>query len=675
MCISSLTWICFRDVNVYTSGLALSLDYFCGFIDVQNAQQSPTIWNIHVKPNVHVHFLKFSLFNYYWHCDFEYIQVTTTNKASTFCGNRLPWIYDASDVSASFILSTKRFSSKHIQVELQYYGAYVQNYQHFVVFMELYSIINSRLPDMQNEIETFHFISNSKLDVLNFVPINMCSKMQLICYDGSGIKAPVLQFIHNQSTYKCVSSTFQMFCEFLVTDTGCLNSFTVPQFHYHATSAEEGEFNSIDSAQVACANTNIRNTYCKYPLHVRLRINETVNRGPTKYMYKHKPFPERDLILRALVTVNMMSVSFPYMIYEGHSCMYGGVYVIETLSSDVSEIFTHCNQSSTMNGEELDFNINIVKIVIHYIEYSGPTITIDVEIKDVHTRPRWPVNLKHSDTKSVNITLDHMFLEYTLILKSILLDLRSIQYIYITFEKEMIIDKIDVDVGFNAWDTDVCIYCTLVYSPHANNIRGRQYDVEVLSRAFKRSDIIQSISINTSSCSAFIIPMWSVAIQLVLRLHDLNFITFEGLNTTSNAVLSNLIMWKQYKLKEEHYQAPFWYMVHMIKPADIPPYAIWRVWMEACFSLSHAALEVPTDNHLSTSVFKWNYFNNNYNVFMTIDAVVNLLFESDNMTIPNESCQDAFKVWFRRHFVYDDRITQYVPGQTSEQNFTFHNLR
>ena len=112
--------------------------------------------------------------------------------------------------------------------------------------MELCFILNAHLPDiMQNKIEAFHFISNSKLDVLNLAAVNMCSTMQLICYDGPGIKAPTLQFIHNQPVHKCVSSTFQTFCEFLVTDASCLN---VPQFHYHATRAEEGEFSHIVNA-------------------------------------------------------------------------------------------------------------------------------------------------------------------------------------------------------------------------------------------------------------------------------------------------------------------------------------------------------------------------------------------------------------------------------------------
>ena len=98
LCIFPLTWTCVNDANDYGNNSMISLDYFCGFIDVQNALQSHTIWTIHVRPNVHVHFLKFSLFTNYWYCDFEYLSVISKNNSSIFCGDRLPWIYDASDV-------------------------------------------------------------------------------------------------------------------------------------------------------------------------------------------------------------------------------------------------------------------------------------------------------------------------------------------------------------------------------------------------------------------------------------------------------------------------------------------------------------------------------------------------------------------------------------------------
>ena len=670
LCVSSLIWMCVRDTNSYTAGSTLSLACFCGFINGQNVKQSQTIWNIHVIPNIHVHFLKFSLFNYYWHCDVEYIRVTTTNKSSTFCGNRLPWIYDASDVSVNISLSTDRFDSLHYQVELQYYGAYVQNYQDSVVFIEPASILKTQLPDiMQHKFETFHFISNSRLDFLKFVAVNMCSKIKLVCHDGPGTKALVLQFICNQSICECRSSTFQMFCKFSVIGIGCLN---VPQFHYLAQRAAEGEFNSISFRLVDLLNLE----HGKSGMHGRLEIDETVNRSPTKYIYNHSSLLQTfssdfrfiNNKFHSIFTVNKMSVSFPYMIYEGHSCMYGGMYMVDTLSPDVTEVLSHCDPVSLLYGKELFLKNSTVMIIINYMEYSGPTIIFEAEIKYIFSiGPLMPVNRNIRDSKSVNITV-HEHKGTELYLYSILFDLRNIEYIHVT-----VIGEWKKDVRFTPWNSDSCTYCTLVYPPHKSNIRGRQYDIEVLNRESMRRDIIQSVTIDTSSCNAFIIPMWSVSItwkQLLVPSHY--EVMLKGINTTHNAVLNYMVLWKQYKLQEEHSMAPFWYMVHMIKSAVIPPYAIWRVWMEACASLSRVAMEVPTDKHLS-SVYKWNHFINSYNIYMTIDVAINLLFESDNI---DNSCQDVFKILFHCHYDYNDRITQYTPGQTSDKNFfTLHKLR
>ena len=86
-CIFSLTWTCIRDLNVYTPSSVISLVHFRGFIDGQNMKQSNTIWHIHVKSNIHVHFTKFSLFHNYWYYDSDSLKITSENKVSVFCGN------------------------------------------------------------------------------------------------------------------------------------------------------------------------------------------------------------------------------------------------------------------------------------------------------------------------------------------------------------------------------------------------------------------------------------------------------------------------------------------------------------------------------------------------------------------------------------------------------------
>ena len=355
------------------------------------------------------------------------------------------------------------------------------------------------------------------------------------------------------------------------------------------------------------------------------------------------------------------------MLYDGHSCMYGGIYILKNshvtdeFSSNVSEALSLRAPSNSINNEEIVLGTHFAIIIIHYKEYSMSTITFKAIIEQL-LPPALPVNLSATDNKSINVTiLDFISSkEYKLYLHSIIPDLRNLQFIFIIFQREQ---NIKTNLTFNPGNNNLCIYWTVFYPLHMSNIRGVDYEVEVLNGAFTRYSIIYLISINTSSCSPFIIPVWS----LLITFYPVDESQLKGINTISNELLSDLVWWKMYEL-QVHYTAPFWYMIHLIKPADIPPYAIWRVWMDVCHAVSLVALEVPTDIHLSTSVYKWNHYNTTYNVYITFDVVINILFTVDNI-ISREICQFLFVTWFRRCFVYDDRSIQYVAGRTPEQNF------
>ena len=80
--------------------------------------------------------------------------------------------------------------------------------------------------------------------------------------------------------------------------------------------------------------------------------------------------------------------------------MYGGIYIHEigARSSHLSEVFSHCDPSNSINGAELEFKFFVV-VIVHYREYSGPTIIFDAEYKYLRPSRMWPVNLKPSDTK------------------------------------------------------------------------------------------------------------------------------------------------------------------------------------------------------------------------------------------------------------------------------------
>ena len=237
LCTSPLIRTCISDDNVYSHNSIIFLDNFCGFIDGQNALQPHTIWNIHLKPNINIHFLKFVLLDNYWYCDYEYLMVYSNNKTSTFCGNRFPWVYDAYDTKVKIILMTQRTGTEHYQLEFLYYGEYVPNYQHFILFTPSSPILKTHYPNTeQNAFESFHFISRSRFDIMELEAMNTCSKGQVVCHDGPGFKSPLLQFTYNQSVWKCLSSTFQMMCKFSRVDDVCTNG---PRLYYRAICASD----------------------------------------------------------------------------------------------------------------------------------------------------------------------------------------------------------------------------------------------------------------------------------------------------------------------------------------------------------------------------------------------------------------------------------------------------
>ena len=160
LCTSSLIWKCLSDVNAYSDSSHIFLDYFCGFIDGRNALQPQTIWHIHLKSNIKIQFSKFALFHNYWYCDYQYLRVYSNTKTSTFCGKRIPWVYDASNTRVNMTLVTHQYGRKKHLLELLYYGAYLPvKSQHLVLFAPKSSIMNTYIPNIaQNVFESIHFI-------------------------------------------------------------------------------------------------------------------------------------------------------------------------------------------------------------------------------------------------------------------------------------------------------------------------------------------------------------------------------------------------------------------------------------------------------------------------------------------------------------------------------------
>ena len=648
-CTSSLIWTCLFDVNDYSHNANIFLDYFCGFIDGQNALQPHTIWNIHLNPNVKIHFLKFDLLEHYWYCDYEYLRVYSSNKTTTYCGLRLPWVHDALDTRVKIILMTKRTDTKNYQLEFLYYGAhYISNYQHFIIFTDSSSLTNMHYPNTeQNAFESFHFITHNRLDIMKLETMNTRSKGQVVCYDGPGFKSPLLQFIYNQSGWECLSSTFQMMCKFSREDDIYTNGH---RLYYRAIRARDHQIKKLGK---------IKEYHSKY--YINLHIDEAHSKGTTKYIFYHT----RKSLRKWRLLVYIIPISFPYMLIEGNGCMYGGVYIVQTTSSKDSEIPSFCTPIIERVSIELR---NIAVMIVHYREYSSEKIKFHALCYKSYLYRYMDLNQKRKDN-ILHITLPNFMIyknriDVKGIIHPFLLKLKKIQYINISCDALL-------NIEFEGFLRTSCMNITIFYYPHASNIFGRQYDQQTISgqgHFATGRDFIRSVFIDMSACTLVRVPVWEITV-----LHKYGLILGEPKgkpgNFTSSLYLPADIV---HVIIEAFNKLSFWAMVHMLKPEGVPAYAIWRVFSESIDPTASVFMEVHIDNHNSSSVYEWNNFRSPDGVYITVDKAVNILIESHmDHPMPHDIC-----IWFMRHFLHDDKINKYINGQAPRQShFSFHNQR
>ena len=451
-CAYSVIRTCISDVNEYSHSSVTVPQSFCGFIAGQNALQRHTVWNIRLKPNINIHFLKFVLFDYYWYCDHEYLRVSGNSKSDTFCGNRLPWVHDAAATSVNIILIThvQRAGAKDYHLQLLYYAAYVSHYNHYIVyFSPSYTVMGSApfLYSQQNVLKSIHYIFNNMVGLVAFEVKNTCSKSQVVCYDGPGVKSPVLRIrsTYNQSVWRFVSSTFQMMCTFSRVDDVCTNVllFRTPTHNVSITT--------------------FLKTFRQCPSHP-LEINNPKSIGTTKYIYYYDlPFKKRsDCMIRVIKT----DISFPYMLTEGNGCMYGGVYIGQYGSNKLgqygSDMLSLCTSSFNVNKRMIAVHGSVV-IIIHYSEYSTERMLFYAEHSDFTSSynnvvPSYPKVTNKEDTLSIRSRkVGRVYLH------SSLFRLRKIHYINISVNHH-------VNMKFDGQYGSPCVNITISYPTNLTNM-------------------------------------------------------------------------------------------------------------------------------------------------------------------------------------------------------------
>ena len=132
------------------------------------------------------------------------------------------------------------------------------------------------------------------------------------------------------------------------------------------------------------------------------------------------------------------------------------------------------------HGETVILGRYFTIIIIHYKEYSAPTIIFEAVVKGRLPRTwPWPADITTANNKSINITLPYIdleeveILEAELHLQSMLLNPRNIQYFYITFRTQNISSVVQFYYPLDY--RDLCIYCTVSYVPYLSNIVTEEF--------------------------------------------------------------------------------------------------------------------------------------------------------------------------------------------------------
>ena len=155
-----------------------------------------------------------------------------------------------------------------------------------------------------------------------------------------------------------------------------------------------------------------------------------------------------------------MNIGFPYMLSEGNSCIYGGLYIVQSISSRDSEILSLCTSTFSRDRHICDFN-NISVIIIHYSEYSSERIRFYA--KFFYDGPKYAyLNLNPTykeDTLSITIPSESP----NGVICSYQFKLRKIHYINISLNANRYIE-------FNARQRASCINITIFYPKDMSNV-------------------------------------------------------------------------------------------------------------------------------------------------------------------------------------------------------------
>ena len=82
--------------------------------------------------------------------------------------------------------------------------------------------------------------------------------------------------------------------------------------------------------------------------------------------------------------IRIISETFPHMLYEGHSCIYGGLYLTfpmySTDPTDPQSEFSRCTTSNNYLEVNINQGTNIALVIIYYSGYSAEKLIFDIQV-------------------------------------------------------------------------------------------------------------------------------------------------------------------------------------------------------------------------------------------------------------------------------------------------------
>ena len=147
------------------------------------------------------------------------------------------------------------------------------------------------------------------------------------------------------------------------------------------------------------------------------------------------------------------------------------------------------------------------------------------------------------------------------------------------------------------------------------------------------------------------------------------------------------IDWNPYGTFKGRAQGPIWFSVHVNRPANVPHYAVWKVYMRLRDEMQwNVYMEVLTDSHTSFSVYEWDHNNHSSSsvpqwdpqsrgshVYMTIDTRINFFFYyTAHDFVPTVNFD--FVRQLDQQLEYDERlkVSNKIPRL---DNYTFYGMR